>query len=932
MIGYKAGGSTENAASNYNTYIGYESGKSAGATATADSNTAIGAYTLTALSTGDKNVAIGAYAGDAMTTASDTVLVGYGAGSAITTEAGITAIGHKTLFASTGNYNTAVGYTAGQAQTSAGDNTFIGSYAGQATTTGGENTAVGRNAMLYNVDGIRNTVLGAHAGYGASTKSFGDCTLIGTHAGTRIADNVEYVIALGGGACSDMFGSSSIGIGQSAMAGSANTTLAQDSDSKYNIGMGSETMRNIGGKSQKNIIIGFGESARYVSGATISEGSENIGMGYAVLRNILTGSYNVAIGNTAGYSLTNAVENTILGYNAGSGTTGNYNTIIGSKAAPAATSMTTSVVIGRQAVGVGVMTGSDNTIIGYEAGNNYVGSLMTAVGASAGGGITTHMGDGGFYGGRRAGYLAKGDSNIALGQDAMYYQSGNKNIAIGNQAMYGNTSTTEGDHNIGLGYYALYSTTTGEKNIAIGASSLDALTTGSDNVVMGYAAATASTGSYNVIIGSEAAKASTAMGSGVVIGRQAGLALSTSSQTGVIIGALAGSSITDGAETALLGFYAGKNGNFNYSTILGHQAGEDNTADYVTMVGWQAGAENTAGTRITAFGAGALKTNTTGNQNCAVGYVALGLNVHGDNNTAVGNAALYKTAPADGEGDNTALGYYAGYENTTGTGNVFIGKFAGYNQTTDDNKLFIANSETATPLIGGDFSAKTLTFTADNVAINSSDANEPVLTLKNSHTGDSPSFLTFQKGGDDATDGDEIGQIQFKGQDDAGTPADVMYADMYVTSEDVSAGAEDASINYRVMNAGTLTSLMTINNSGVVVTGTLSATAKSFNLEHPLYKDKRLVHGSLEGPEHGIYIRGTIEAKEYGCEIELPEYWGAMCEDYTVQLTPHGPYTVYIKEKQKDKVMIACSTRDYKFDYYIVGARTDETLEVVQDG
>ena len=116
------------------------------------------------------------------------------------------------------------------------------------------------------------------------------------------------------------------------------------------------------------------------------------------------------------------------------------------------------------------------------------------------------------------------------------------------------------------------------------------------------------------------------------------------------------------------------------------------------------------------------------------------------------------------------------------------------------------------------------------------------------------------------------------------------------------------------------------------VTGTLSATAKSFNIEHPLYKDKRLVHGSLEGPEHGIYIRGSIESKEYGCLIELPEYWEAMCDDYTVQLTPHGPYTVYIKEKQKDKVMIACTSKDYKFDYYVVGSRTDETLEVVQDG
>ena len=116
------------------------------------------------------------------------------------------------------------------------------------------------------------------------------------------------------------------------------------------------------------------------------------------------------------------------------------------------------------------------------------------------------------------------------------------------------------------------------------------------------------------------------------------------------------------------------------------------------------------------------------------------------------------------------------------------------------------------------------------------------------------------------------------------------------------------------------------------INGTLSATAKSFNIEHPLYKDKRLVHGSLEGPEHGIYIRGSIESKEYGCLIELPEYWEAMCEDYTVQLTPHGPYTVYIKEKQKDKVMIACTSKDYKFDYYVVGSRTDETLEVVQDG
>jgi hypothetical protein len=120
-------------------------------------------------------------------------------------------------------------------------------------------------------------------------------------------------------------------------------------------------------------------------------------------------------------------------------------------------------------------------------------------------------------------------------------------------------------------------------------------------------------------------------------------------------------------------------------------------------------------------------------------------------------------------------------------------------------------------------------------------------------------------------------------------------------------------------------------NGNTTINGVLSATAKSFNIPHPLYKDKRLVHGSLEGPEHAIYIRGTIETEEKGCLVELPEYWSAMCEDYTVQLTPHGPYTVYIKEKLKDKVMIECSQKKFKFDYYIVGARTDETLEVVKD-
>jgi hypothetical protein len=52
---------------------------------------------------------------------------------------------------------------------------------------------------------------------------------------------------------------------------------------------------------------------------------------------------------------------------------------------------------------------------------------------------------------------------------------------------------------------------------------------------------------------------------------------------------------------------------------------------------------------------------------------------------------------------NTVLGYQSGFNLSTGAGNVFLGYQAGYNET-GSNKLYIANSNTSSPLIYGDFS------------------------------------------------------------------------------------------------------------------------------------------------------------------------------------------------------------------------------------
>ncbi len=117
-----------------------------------------------------------------------------------------------------------------------------------------------------------------------------------------------------------------------------------------------------------------------------------------------------------------------------------------------------------------------------------------------------------------------------------------------------------------------------------------------------------------------------------------------------------------------------------------------------TFVGSTAGYSNTAGTYNVALGSQALYSNSNGGSNIAIGHQALRANSTTSNNTAIGHTALRSTTA----GNNTALGYGSGYSNSTGTGNIFIGYSAGYSETAS-NKLYIENSNSASPLIWGDF-------------------------------------------------------------------------------------------------------------------------------------------------------------------------------------------------------------------------------------
>jgi len=56
------------------------------------------------------------------------------------------------------------------------------------------------------------------------------------------------------------------------------------------------------------------------------------------------------------------------------------------------------------------------------------------------------------------------------------------------------------------------------------------------------------------------------------------------------------------------------------------------------------------------------------------------------------------------------------------------------------------------------------------------------------------------------------------------------------------------------------------------VSGSFGATTKSFIIDHPTKKGKKLIYGSLESPYHGIRLTGRDTLKDGKCKVELPEY------------------------------------------------------------
>ena len=112
------------------------------------------------------------------------------------------------------------------------------------------------------------------------------------------------------------------------------------------------------------------------------------------------------------------------------------------------------------------------------------------------------------------------------------------------------------------------------------------------------------------------------------------------------------------------------------------------------------------------------------------------------------------------------------------------------------------------------------------------------------------------------------------------------------------------------------------------VEGSFAAQTKSFVIPHPTQEGKTLQHGSLEGPEHGVYHRGRIRGSDnMGVSIDLPEYWKELVDvdTITVQLTANGEFQMLYVEKIEDNRVFVGNAADEGVDcfYIIHGERKD---------
>jgi hypothetical protein len=287
---------------------------------------------------------------------------------------------------------------------------------------------------------------------------------------------------------------------------------------------------------------------------------------------------------------------------------------------------------------------------------------------------------------------------------------------IGYRAGFANTGKeVQGPNNTFVGNQSGIATTSGSENTFVGGLTGTANISGIRNTFIGYQSGMS--GSNNTFTGYRSGFSNTASNN-TFYGFQSGMN-NISASFNTFIGTEAGFTNQAGVQNVFLGYRAGYSNNSggNNNVFIGFEAGRSNVSGWGhTFVGYRAGTSTIGGASVinnTFVGNSAGQDNTTGRDNIYIGAASgqlaktaqrnncLGIETgrinNGYDNIFFGHASGYNNTGAQ----NTLIGSFCGFNNV-GNGNIFLGHMAGYNET-GSSKLYIANTNTATPMIYGDF-------------------------------------------------------------------------------------------------------------------------------------------------------------------------------------------------------------------------------------
>lgn len=303
------------------------------------------------------------------------------------------------------------------------DTILIGQAAGEDLVGGTGCMAIGTDAMGENVTGTNDTCLGHQAGKGVTGNSHSNNTFIGYQCGLAITTGYENVSAGASAFSAATTARTSVFIG--ANCGKAITTGTD------NVGIGSACFSIGTCTGAANVAAGTAALQR------VSSGAANFGFGQQALQLLTTGGQNVAIGAYALNKLTAGYGNIAIGGEALNkcATAASFSSVgIGLAALKNQTTATGSVGIGARTAEHNV-SGSNNTIIGYQAGR----------------GVTTNSHSDNTFVGHQSGYaITTGGSNCCLGSaSGDLLNTGADNVFAGMNA--GGVFTT-GSGNICLGH------------------------------------------------------------------------------------------------------------------------------------------------------------------------------------------------------------------------------------------------------------------------------------------------------------------------------------------------------------------------------------------------------------------------------------------------------------------------------------------------